>query len=308
MSFKITVLGSNSALPSQERFCSAQVINLHERFFLVDCGEGTQIQLRKFKIKYSQINHIFISHLHGDHFFGIFGLISSYSMLGRKNDLHVYASGNIEKKIYSVLKKNEVGFNIFFYRIETDRLFTLYETKSIVISCFPLKHRIETYGFLFKEKSKERNIKKKYITDLQLSIKDILSIKAGNDFITQAGDTVKNSSLTHLPFNSRSYAYCSDTAYYKPVSGYVKGVDILYHEATFADDLKETAAVTQHSTGMEAAGIAKSANVGKLLLGHFSSRYKSPDIILKEARSIFANTFAVNDGDIFEIPLEREKD
>jgi ribonuclease Z len=307
MSFKITVLGSNSALPSQERFCSAHVVNIHERFFLIDCGEGTQIQMRKFKIKYAQINHIFISHLHGDHFFGIFGLISSYTMLGRKNDLHIYSPGHLEKKIFSIIKKKEVGYTLFFHRIETSKIFPLYETKSLIISCFPLKHRIETYGFLFQEKARARNLKKECVDEFQLGIKDILNIKDGKDHIGELG-LIKNSDLTYPPFKARSYAYCSDTAYDERLPQILHDIDILYHEATFAQDLKETAAITQHSTGEEAATIARSVGAGKLLLGHFSTRYKTAERILLEARHIFENTVVVNDGDIFEIPLERVKE
>jgi ribonuclease Z len=305
MSFSVTVLGSNSALPSEIRFCSAHVINIHERFFLVDCGEGTQIQLRKYRIKYSQINHIFISHLHGDHFFGLFGLISSYTMLGRKSDLHIYSPGTLEQRVYSVIQKKEVGFQLFFHRIETTEFTPLYETKSLVVSCFPLNHRIETYGFLFKEKIKTRNIKKEYIEKLGLGIKDILSIKEGHDLETESG-LLKNSELTYPPYKARSYAYCSDTAYDERIVPYISGVDLLYHEATFAEDLKETASLTKHSTGLEAAKIAYAAKVGRLLIGHFSSRYKTPDSILKESLTVFENTGAVNDGDIFEVSLERE--
>ena len=158
MSFKITILGSSSALPSYKKFPSAHVINIHERFFLTDCGEGTQIRIRQFKIKTSKINHIFITHLHGDHFFGIFGLISSFNLLGRKNDLHIYSPGDLEKIVYTVIKKVDLNFKLFFHRLSTDKKETVYESKSIKISCFPLNHRIETYGFLFEEKKKEKNI------------------------------------------------------------------------------------------------------------------------------------------------------
>ncbi len=307
MSFKITVLGSNSALPSEERYCSAHVINLHERFFLVDCGEGTQIRLRKFRIRYSQINHIFISHLHGDHYFGLFGLISSYTMLGRKSDLHIYSPGNLEKRIFSVLSKSEIGFQIFFHRIETDQLFPLYESKSSTISCFPLKHRIETYGFIFQEKAKLKNIKKELIQHYQIGIKDILSIKQGNDFMCDSG-LIKNSELTYPSHKARTYVYCSDTAFAPEIVDYISNADLLYHEATFAEDLKETAIQTLHSTGRDAGTIAKDANIKTLLIGHFSSRYKTQEIILREAREVFENTIAVTDGDCFEIHQERESE
>ncbi len=307
MSFKITILGSSSALPTSKRFPSAHVVNIHERFFLIDCGEGTQIQLRKFKISFAKISHIFITHLHGDHFFGIFGVISTFNLLGRKNDLHIYSSGNLEKKVYSVINKKEIRFNIFFHRLSHENSEIIYETKNIEISAFPLDHRIETYAYLFKEKPKERNIKKETIKEYNLSIKDILSIKKGNDFISKSGVQIENSKLSFPPYRSRAYAYCSDTKYKESIIKYIKNIDILYHEATFARDLHETAEITKHSTSEDAARIALKANVKKLIIGHFSTRYKNTDIILKEAKAIFPNTQEANDGDEIIIPLIREE-
>ncbi|MCD4792441.1 MAG: ribonuclease Z [Bacteroidales bacterium] len=308
MSFEITVLGSSSALPTSKKFPSAHVVNIHERFFLIDCGEGTQIQLRKFKISFSKINHIFITHLHGDHFFGIWGVISTFNLLGRKNDLHIYSPGNLEKKVYSVINKIEIGFNIFFHRISHENKKIIYETKSIEVSAFPLDHRIETYGYFLKEKPKERNIKKEAIVKYNLGIKDILNIKQGKNFTTKEGELIKNSKLSYPPYKARSYAYCSDTKYFEETIPYIKNTDVLYHEATFAKDLQETADITKHSTSEDAGTIALKANVKKLLIGHFSTRYKDTDIILEEAKKIFPNTLAVNDGDVFSIALEREKE
>ncbi len=305
MSFEITILGSSSALPTSKRFPSAHVVNIHERFFLVDCGEGTQIQLRKFKISFAKINHIFITHLHGDHFFGLFGVISSFSLLGRKNDLHIYSPGNLQNKIYSVINKREISFNIFFHRLEHDGNEIIYESKSVEVSAFPLSHRIETYGFLFKEKQKERNIIKEAITKYNLGIKDILSIKKGNDFITLKGEIIPNSQLSKKPYKSRGFAYCSDTKFKEEIIPYISEIDVLYHEATFAKDLKDIAEITGHSTSEDAAKIAKKANVKKLIVGHFSSRYKNTNIILQEAKAIFKNTQAANDGDKITIPLKR---
>jgi len=305
MSFEITILGSSSALPTSKRFPSAHVVNIHERFFLVDCGEGTQIQLRKFKISFAKINHIFITHLHGDHFFGLFGIISSFSLLGRKNDLHIYSPGNLQNKIYSVINKREISFNIFFHRLEHEGNEIIYESKSVEVSAFPLSHRIETYGFLFKEKPKERNIIKEAIQEYNLGIKDILSIKKGNDFITSDREIIPNSKLSMPPYKSRSFAYCSDTKFKEDIIPCISKIDVLYHEATFAKDLKDIAEITGHSTSEDAAKIAKKANVKKLLIGHFSTRYKNTDIILQEAKAIFRNTQSANDGDKIIIPLER---
>lgn len=306
MSFEITILGSSSALPTSKRFPSAHVVNIHERFFLVDCGEGTQIQLRKFKVGFAKINHIFITHLHGDHFFGLFGIISSFNLLGRKNDLHIYSPGNLQNKIYSVINKKEISFNIFFHRLEHEGSEVIYESKSIEVSAFPLSHRIETFGYLFKEKPRERNIIKEAIQKYNLSIKDILSIKQGNDFLTPEGIKIENSKLSKTPFKSRAFAYCSDTKYKEAIIPYITDIDVLYHEATFAKDLKDIAEITGHSTSEDAAKIAQKANVKKLLIGHFSTRYKNTNIIFEETKEIFENTQAVNDGDKIIIPLVRE--
>jgi len=308
MSFEITILGSSSALPSYKKFPSAHVINIHERFFLTDCGEGTQIRIRQYKIKASKINHIFISHLHGDHFFGIFGLISSFNLLGRKNDLHVYSPGDLEKIVYTVIKKADLNFKLFFHRLSTDKKETVYESKSIKISCFPLNHRIETYGFLFEEKKKEKNIQKEAIHKYNLTIKDIIKIKNGDDFLSEDGKTLPNNTLTLPEQKTRSYAYCSDTVFEPKIIPYVKGVSLLYHEATFTEDLKETAEITKHSTAYDAAKIALKAEAEKLIIGHFSSRYKDENLILKEAKTVFKNTFPAEDGSTFNIPIQTIKE
>lgn len=301
MSFEITILGSSSALPSYKKFPSAHVINMHERFFLIDCGEGTQIRIRQFKIKTSKINRIFISHLHGDHFFGIFGMISSFNLLGRKNDLHIYSPGDLEKIVYTTIKKQDLNFKIFFHRLNCENKTSVYETKSLKISCFPLDHRIETYGFLFEEKKKKKNIKKEAIEKYNLSVSDIIKIKDGADYKTNEGKIIPNEEITFPEKKSRSYAYCSDTAFKPEIIPFVKNVDILYHEATFTENLKETAKITKHSTAKEAASIALKANVKKLIIGHFSSRYKDENELLNEARNIFPETYAAQDGMTFKI-------
>ncbi|MCD4793580.1 MAG: ribonuclease Z [Bacteroidales bacterium] len=308
MSFEITVLGSCSALPTIKKFPSAHAVNIHERFFLIDCGEGTQIQLRRFKVKFSSINHIFITHLHGDHFFGLFGLISSFGLLGRTNDLHIYSPGNLEKTVCSVIRKKDIPYNIFFHQLKYSEKAVIYESKSVKISCFPLNHRIESYGFIFEEKPKQRNIIKEMIPRYDLSIKDILQIKDGKDHITKEGKIISNKELSIAPYKVRSYAYCTDTMYHEDIITYIKNVDFMYHEATFAEDLKEVAEQTKHSTSVDAATIAKKVKAGTLLIGHFSSRYKSYELILNEAQAIFKNTIAVNDGDVYKIPLVREEE
>jgi len=305
MMFSVTVLGSSSALPTATRFPTAHLLNAYERFFLIDCGEGTQIQLRKYRLKFSKINNIFISHLHGDHYFGLFGLISSFSLLGRKSDLNIYAHAELENIIKNQFQYYELNFTINFHKLPNKNKI-IYEDKNITVETFPLKHRIPTNGFLFKEKKRDLNLKKNVVKEFNLSIKDILSIKQGNDFIWEDEKIIKNSRLTEKPYKQRSYAFCSDTAYYPKITDTIKNVDILYHEATFANDLKEKAKKTFHSTAKQAAEIAKKANAKKLLIGHFSSRYKKLFLFEKEAKSIFENTELVKEGNNYIIEQKRE--
>ncbi len=305
MIFSVTVLGSSSALPTATRFPTAHLLNAYERFFLIDCGEGTQIQLRKFHLKFSKINNIFISHLHGDHYFGLFGLISSFSLLGRKNDLNIYAHADLENIIKNQFQY-ELNFTINFHKLPNKNEI-IYEDKNITVETFPLKHRIPTNGFLFKEKKRELNLKKNVVKEFNLSIKDILGIKQGHDFVWEDGKVIKNNKLTEKPYKIRSYAFCSDTAYYPKITDTIKNVDILYHETTFSDDLKNIAKETFHSTSKQAAEIAKQANVKKLLIGHFSSRYKKLYIFEKESKSIFENTELVKEGNNYIIEPIREK-
>ncbi len=306
MTFSVTILGSSSALPTSNRFPTAHLFNSNERFFLIDCGEGTQIQLRRFRLKFSKINHIFISHVHGDHYFGLFGLISSFSLLGRKSDLHIYAHAGLEKMIECQFQENTINYNIVFHKISPKKDAVLYEDKTLKISTFPLKHRISANGFLFKEKDRELNLRKDVILQYNLSIKDIQAIKKGSDYLWEDEKLIKNNQLTYPPYQSRSYAFCSDTAYYQKVVEYIKNVDLLYHEATFAEDMKEMAKKTTHSTAKQAAEIASKANVGKLLIGHFSSRYKDEKLIENEAKEVFENTETVIEGKTYSVDLKRK--
>ncbi len=306
MTFSVTVLGSSSALPTSSRYPTAHLLNAYERFFLIDCGEGTQIQLRKFKARFSKINRVFISHLHGDHYFGLFGLLSSLSLLGRTNDFHIHAHQELEEMLNFQLKYYQLGFKVVFHPLQQGVIAKIYEDKQITITTFPLKHRIPSNGFLFKEKVKERNIRKEFINFYQLSIKDIVQIKKGEDYITLEGETIPNSKLTYPPFKQRSYAFCSDTAYEPSIIPVIKKVDILYHESTFTEDMKQRAKDTYHSTAKQAAEIAKQAEVGQLLLGHFSARYKELDVFEQEASEIFANVSNVVEGTTYKVELERE--
>jgi ribonuclease Z len=310
VSFSVTILGSSSALPTSERFPTAHLLNANERFFLIDCGEGTQIQLRKYRIRLGKINHIFISHLHGDHIFGLFGLISSLNLIGREATLHIFGPDEIEELMLDHLKyfQNELSFEIAIHKFQTRHPATIHKDTNIEVVTIPLKHRIPTCGFLFREQPIPRNIKKDLVEKYKIPIKDIVKIKGGRDFKTSDGQIIPNSELTLPPFRTRSYAYCSDTAYSEEIIEIVKNVDILYHETTFLQKDADLAAETLHSTTRQAAEIALKSCAGKLLIGHFSSRYKTYDTFEKEAKEIFPETTAVNDGDVFSISRIREKD
>lgn len=298
MPFELTILGSSSAIPTSERYPTAQVLNVLERFFLIDCGEGTQIQLRRFKIKIGRINHIFISHLHGDHYFGLVGLISTLSLLGYKNDIHIYSHSELKNLINAQLElmRAELGFEVVFHPLNMKKPQLIFEDDKVGITSFPVKHSIPTCGFLFREKPKLPNIKKEMIGKYQIPVKNIQAIKEGGDFTCENGETIAHSVLTTQPKKSRSYAFCTDTAYHEPVIDIIKDVDLLYHEATFQNDKKELAAQTLHSTAAQAATIAKKAGVKKLVIGHFSNRYKITDNFLSEARLIFPETYLAVDG------------
>lgn len=306
MNFSITVLGSSSALPTSSRFPTAHLLNANERFFLIDCGEGTQMQLRKYKIRFSKINHIFISHLHGDHYFGLFGLLSSFSLLGRTNPLHIFAHQELKDIITFQFNNYPLGFKIDFHSLPEKTSDIIFEDKQLTVTTFPLNHRILSNGFLFKEKQKDRNLKKDMIAYYNLSIKDILKIKQGEDYVNTDGILVPNKNLTLAPALPRSYAFCSDTAFDPSIVKYIKNVDIIYHESTFVEDMKSRATETAHSTAKQAAEIARLAGAGKLLLGHFSARYRDLTIFESEARQIFENVHNVEEGQTYYIDLTYE--
>ncbi len=310
MSFILNTLGSSSALPTSTRYPAAHVLNVDERFFLIDCGEATQIQLRKYKIKFGQINHIFISHLHGDHILGLPGLLSSYSLLGRKKDIHIYAFKEIEQFIscYSGLIGNYLPFKVIVHNLNPSVPEIIYEDNKLTVKSFPLRHSTNTCGFLFKESPKERNIKKQYIDQYNISIKEILNIKEGANYETNEGNVLKNKEITLPPYKSRSFAYCCDTAYSESIVPVIKHVDLLYHEATFGKENKDYARETLHSTSTDAALTAKNAHANTLVIGHFSARNKEISHLLDEAREIFPNTYAAYEGAAFEVKQEREKE
>ncbi len=306
MTFSVTILGCSSALPISSRFSTAQALNILERFFLIDCGEGTQIQLHRYKIKILRINHIFISHLHGDHFLGIFGLVSTMNMLSRKTPLHIYGPFKLKSLIDAFLETMDRGieYEIVFHALHYNGLETIFEDDKVIVQSFPLRHRVPTCGFLFREKPRLRNLKGDIIKELSIPIKNLQSIKEGADYTNEEGTTYLNKHLTKNPPKPRSYAFVSDTAKKPAIIPIIHGVDLLYHEATYADEGKKRAKDTGHSTARQAAEIAKQANVKKLLLGHFSNRYKKLDVLQNEARQEFKNTELAVDGKIFSLELE----
>jgi ribonuclease Z len=300
---KLTILGSSSALPTSERYPSAHVLNAHERLFLIDCGEGTQMQLRKNRIRFGKINHIFISHLHGDHIFGLYGLLSSFSLMGRKSPLHLYAPENYQQILRSHLADFDINlsFEIDFIPLKGKESFLILDDKYLTVTAFPLQHRVPAFGFLFREKLSDRNIIKEKIDEYQIPTVRIPAIKKGEDFITPDGLIISNSELTLPPPEPISYAYCSDTSYFKRLASFVKGVTLLYHEATFDKSLSKLAEITGHSTTLDASKTALKADAGCLVIGHFSSRYKTVSFLVEESREIFPNTFAAIDGKSYEV-------
>lgn len=303
MKFEVTILGSNSAQPTPKRFSSAHVVNFREKLFLLDCGEGTQIQLRRYKQKFSRINHIFITHLHGDHVLGLPGLISTFNLMGRRSKLHIYAHQDLEKVLQPLLDyfMHKPMFEIEYHPFDPLKNECIYEDKSLEIFTIPLTHRTPTAGFLLKEKPKEHNIKKEMIEAYGLSIKDIIKVKKGEDYITEEGEVIPNSRLATPPKPVRAYAYITDTAYKPDICPMIADVSTLYHEATFADEETLRISKTLHSTGSQAAMIAKDANAKQLLIGHFSSRYKDAKVVEEAAKAIFPNTTAVEDGMCVEV-------
>lgn len=270
---------------------------------MIDCGEGTQMQLRKYRIRLGKIHHIFISHLHGDHIFGLFGLLSSYSLLGREDPLHVFGPEGLEAMVLDHLKffHNDLGFELYFHRIQCRRPALVYEDRHVSVHSLPMIHRIPTCGFLFREQPKERNIIKEKIDEYNIPVKEIIKVKQGADFVLPGGAVIPNAELTLPPASPRSYAYCTDTRPNGKNIPMLEGVDMLYHEATFAQEDAALAHETYHSTARQAAALASEAGVLKLLIGHFSSRYKDISLLENEAREIFPETFAVNDGDQFGV-------
>jgi len=303
MPFRVTILGSNSAIPTTKRKPTAQLLNVAERFLLIDCGEGTQMQLRLYKIKMQRIEHIFISHLHGDHYFGLIGLISTMHLMGREKELHIYGDPKLKEIIHLQLaaSKTILSYALFFHPLDYYKPKLLFEDDKLEVQCFPLKHSIDCCGFLVKEKQLPRRMIKDQIKAHQIPIDLIPQIKEGADYEKSDGQLVLHKELTKPAHKARSFAFCSDTAYSEEYVPYIKGVDLLYHEATFKNDMKERAEFTYHSTTAQAALIAKKAEAHRLVIGHYSQRYKDLNPLLEEVKAVFSNAELAEEGKTFEI-------
>ena len=290
--FELHILGCGSALPTTRHFATSQVVNLREKLFMIDCGEGAQMQLRKSRLKFSRLNHVFISHLHGDHCFGLLGLISTFGLLGRTAELHIHSPKGMEELFAPMLDffcKN-MSYKVTFHEFETQQPVVVYEDRSMTVTTIPLRHRIPCCGFLFEEKQCPNHIIREMIDFYQVPVYELNRIKNGEDFVTPEGDVIPNSRLTRPSDPPRKYAYCSDTIYLKKIAEQIRGVDLLFHEATFAHSEKARAKATFHTTAAQAAQLALDAQVKRLVIGHFSARYEEEQVLLKEAASVFPQT------------------
>ena len=304
MSLHLTILGCHSATPRIKAYPTSQYLEINNCHFLIDCGEGTQRQMRKYKVGFSKINHIFISHLHGDHFFGLVGLLSTLGILGRERELHVFGPVGIKEVTLLQLKisQSHAKYPIVFHELSSKESELIFENDKVLVKTIPLNHRVYTNGYLFIEKEKPKNLHIENIKNYpEITRADYLNIKAGRDFVLPTGEVVPNSELTLPSKKTLSYAFCSDTAYKPDIVPIIKNTDLLYHEATFLDDRKDLAFKTKHSTTKEAAQIAKDANVKQLVLGHYSGRYADISVFQEEAKEIFESTELSEPGKIFSI-------
>ena len=298
----LTILGCHSATPRTSAHPTAQVLEMKGNLFLIDCGEGTQVQLRRFKVKFSRIKHIFISHLHGDHFFGLVGLISTFRLLGREADLHIYGPKGIKEAIVLQLKlgKSWTDYSLIFHELESNSAQVIYEDEQLTVTTIPLDHRIYTNGFLFQEKLGERKLNLDAAVKAKIDTSYFSKIKQGFDVENRKGELIENKLVTLDPEPPRSYAFCSDTCYYPDMVEQIKGVTALYHESTFLESHQHLAESTKHSTAKEAGVIAKKAKVGTLILGHYSGRYKDLEDFRMEAHEVFDNVELAEDGKTFQ--------
>ena len=300
---KLTILGCHSATPRWDANPTSQILEVKGHLFLIDCAEGTQVQLRRFKVKFSRVKHIFISHLHGDHFFGLVGLVSTFRLLGREADLHIYGPKGIKDAVLLQLKlgKSYTNYKLFFHELESKEPQLLFEDDKVTVTTIPLDHRIYTNGFLFQEKLGERKLDVEKARSLNVEMSYYNKIKKGADAPTKDGGLVLNNLITLDPEPAKSYAYCSDTAYYPQIIPQITNATALYHESTFLQKDQALAVKTKHSTAQEAAQIAAAAQVGQLILGHYSGRYGNYNLFKEEANQHFENVTLAQDGKVIDI-------
>ncbi len=311
--FSLTILGTSAAVPTATRWLAGQVLNVQDELYLIDCGEGTQFRMAEFGVKKSRINHIFISHLHGDHFFGLPGLLTSMAMAGRTDPLSIFSPKGLSDIISTLFKNSyyQSPFPIHFFEVNTEGVSQIVDNQQVSVYSFPLSHRIPTVGFIFREKEKPRNILPEKIDAYKIPFAAIRGIKNGADFLFKNEETgengflIPNAELTTPPPKPRSYAYCSDTIYLETNLPHIAGVDLLYHEATFLHEMAAHAHESGHSTAFQAGEMAKKAAVGRLIIGHFSSRYDDIAVLEAEARTVFPTTFAAFDGAVYDVALEK---
>lgn len=303
MTFEVYILGSSSATPIYQRHPTAQVLNIHEKLFLVDCGEGTLIQLNRYHIRFHRINHIFISHLHGDHYLGLLGLMSTMHLQGRSEELHLYCQPELKEMVDIQLlhSQTQLRYPIVYHFLDHKNPELIYEDDDIVINTIILSHRIPCTGFIFREKPKLRKLIREQLIHFNIPVNAYSDLKNGKDYTDEKGKTIPNIELTTDPHTPRSYAFCSDTIYDETLVPTLKHIDLLYHESTFLSDKADRAKETFHSTAAQAATIAKMAEVKRLIIGHFSARYKNLYPLLEEAQSVFENTTLALEGDRFTI-------
>lgn len=300
---KLTILGCYAATPRTFSNPTSQVLEIKNKVFLIDCAEGTQVQLRKSKVKFSRISHIFISHLHGDHFFGLIGLISTFMLLNRENDLHIYGPKGIKEIILLQLKfsGSYTGYNLYFHELESKNSEIIYEDDKVLVKTIPLTHRIYTNGFLFEEKNTQRKLNIEAVEKFNIDKVYFNKIKSGGDITLDNGTIISNSQLSFNPEPAKSYAYCSDTMYNENIVPIIKNANYLYHESTFLESEAHLSERTMHSTAKQAATIALKANVENLILGHYSTRYNNLELFKEQAQSIFSNVLLADDGKEFEM-------
>ncbi|RCT54515.1 ribonuclease Z [Winogradskyella sp. KYW1333] len=299
---KLTILGCHSATPRTNTNPTSQVLEIKNHMFLIDCGEGTQVELRRHKIKFSRIKHIFISHLHGDHYFGLVGLISTFRLLTRETELHIYAPKGLKKVITLQMKLSDswTNYPLIFHELDSKKSELIFEDDKIEVHTVPLNHRIYTNGFLFKEKPYERKLDMKAVLKANINMAYFRKLKQGADVVNEDGELIKNETVTLDPRPTKSYAYCSDTKYSEDIIPIIKEADVLYHESTFLNKNEDLCKVTKHSTAKQAATIAKKASVKTLVLGHYSTRYNGYSLFKKEAQEVFENVLLAKDGVSFE--------